>query len=266
MALSPEAQSEEMWRQVLIHGHGSRAVRIMNSLPKGPRCIVCRSPFRGIGGRMMKVMGRRVGRKSPHICNLCEELMPQGGAEVDIGVLFADVRGSTAIGERLGASQFADLLNRFYRAATDALLAHNAVIDKIVGDEVMALFIPAICGRNYRQAAVLGAEELLGALGFGNESEPLLPVGVGVQVGHAYVGKIGTEEVNDFTALGDTVNTAARLQAAASAGEIVLGEGAYQEVADRYPDAEKRALTPRGKEQEIAIRVLRLQASRATPL
>ncbi len=74
--------------------------------------------------------------------------MPRGGAEVDIAVLFADVRGSTGLGERMGATAFAALLYRFYRTATDGLLAHNAVIDKMVGDEVMALFFPLPPDRN----------------------------------------------------------------------------------------------------------------------
>jgi adenylate cyclase len=70
--------------------------------------------------------------------------MPRGGAEIDIAVLFADVRGSTAMGESMGASAFASLLNRFYKAATTGLMADDAMIDKTVGDEVMALFNPRI--------------------------------------------------------------------------------------------------------------------------
>ncbi|MCH8809356.1 MAG: hypothetical protein IH993_05920 [Proteobacteria bacterium] len=73
--------------------------------------------------------------------------------------MFADVRGSTALGESMGASAFAMLLNRFYKAATKGLLAHDAMIDKMIGDEVMALFIPGFSGSEYRRAPVRAAIE-----------------------------------------------------------------------------------------------------------
>ena len=90
-----------------------------------------------------------------------------GGAEVDIAVLFADVRGSTALGEQLGPQAFAATLNRFYHAATEALTQHDAIVDKLIGDEVMALFIPGVCGPEYRRHAAEAALALLHAVGYG---------------------------------------------------------------------------------------------------
>ena len=182
--------------------------------------------------------------------------MPWGGAEVNIAVLFADVRGSTGLGERMGASAFAALLKRFYKTATDGLLAHNAVIDKMVGDEVMALFFPSASGPEYRSAPVHAAVEIMRGVGYGATGEPWLPLGIAVHAGLAYVGKVGTEGINDFTALGDTVNTAARLQAEAAAEEIVLSETVYKEVADRFADLEQKTVTLRGKKEPILIRVI----------
>ena len=183
--------------------------------------------------------------------------MPPGGAEVDIAVLFADVRGSTGIAERLGASAFAALMNRFYRAATDVLVAHDAIIDKMVGDEVMALFIPGFCGPEYRRAAAQAGEALVRAMGYGGAGEPWLPLGVGVHAGIAFVGNVGGGGITDFTALGDTVNSAARLQGEAKGGEVVLSEAAYQAVAANYPDLERRELTLRGRDEPMAVRILR---------
>lgn len=184
--------------------------------------------------------------------------MPPGGAEADIAVLFADVRGSTRLGERLGPSGFAALMNRFYQAATNVLIAHDAIVDKMVGDEVMALFITGYCGSEYRRLATQAGEALLRAVGYGGTSEPWLPVGVSVHSGPAFVGNVGSGGVIDFTALGDTVNTAARLQSEAAGGEMVLSEAVYQAVADRYPDLEQRTLTLRGKDEPVVVRVLRL--------
>lgn len=150
-------------------------------------------------------------------------------------------------------------MNRFYHATTQVLLAHDAVIDKMVGDEVMALFVPGYCGANYRQSAAEAAEALVRAVGYGEPGEePWLPVGVGVHAGMAFVGNVGGSGVVDFTALGDTVNTAARLQAEAAAGEVVLSETLYPEVAARHPDLEQRTLQLRGREEPLTVRVLRL--------
>lgn len=189
--------------------------------------------------------------------------MPLGGAEVDIAILFADVRGSTGLGERLGATAFATLMNRFYRAANDVLVTHGAVIDKMVGDEVMALFIPGFCGPEYRRVAVQAGEALVRAVGYGEGGEPWLPLGVGVHAGHAYVGNVGGAGVTDFTALGDTINTAARLQGEAQGGEVILSEEVYQPVAARYPDLERRVLTLRGRNEPLAVRVFRSPSQQA---
>lgn len=83
---------------------------------------------------------------------MCCDRLPLGGAELDIAVLFADLRGSTAMGEHLAPSAYAALLNQFYNSATEVLVSHDAIIDKLIGDEVMALFIPGICGPNITAA------------------------------------------------------------------------------------------------------------------
>ena len=249
-------EHEGIWRQVLEHGHGTRKARMLNAIPRAPRCAICRTPFSGIGGAIMKMMGHRPSRGSPKLCNICDDLLPRGGAEVEIGVLFCDVRGSTGLGESMGAIAFAALLNRFYVAAMNPLLNQDAVIDKMVGDEVMALFIPSVCGPEYGAAAVRAAEGIMHAVGHGSGEEPWLPLGIGAHVGTAYVGKVGTESVNDLTAVGDTINTASRLAAQAAAGEIVLSESAYQAVADRYSGLEQTSIQVRGRDEPMNVRVI----------
>ncbi len=233
-------------------------------LPGKGRCAVCRVPTGGVGGLLLRPFGLGYSRKSPNLCNLCETKMPPGGAEIDIAVLFADIRGSTALGESMGPRDFAKILNRFYRAATSGLSAHDAVIDKMIGDEVMAFFNSGAAGQSYRLASVLAAEAVMNSLGYGSDGEPWLPVGIGVHAGLAYVGKVGTGNVNDFTALGDTINVAARLQAEAAAGEIVISEPVYQEVATRYPGLEKRDVTLRGREEPLSVRVIHPEVLQAT--
>jgi adenylate cyclase len=253
-----QAASEALWRKMLLEGHHPLLMmqRMFRYLPSPPRCRLCYSPFSGFGGRLIRPMGFTPSRKNPNLCANCCDRLPSGGLEVDIAVMFADVRGSTAMGERLAPAEFAALLGRFYHVATEALTRHDAIIDKLIGDEVMALFIPGICGPTYRQRAAEASVALLKALGYGRSGEPWLPLGVAVNSGVAYVGNVGGEHAVDFTALGDVVNTASRMQSNAAAGEALVSEAIYAAVAEKYPGAQSRTLNLRGREAPVEVRVL----------
>jgi adenylate cyclase len=119
----------------------------------------------------------------------------------------------------------------------------------------MALFIRGICGPEYHLRAVEAASALLRAVRDGESGEPWLALGGAVHSGITYVGNVGGEVV-DFTALGDTVNTASRLASSALAGEVLLSETVYAKVAERFPNLEKRSLMLRGKEATTNARVL----------
>lgn len=248
-----DAQIEQVWRAVLTGGHSHR----LSFLPGAPKCATCRIPMKGLSGYIVETFtGLRQSRKNPNICNLCDDNLPMGGAEVDIAVLFADVRGSTTIAEKMGPTAFAQLLNRFYRVVNNVLISRWGLIDKMVGDEVMALFLPNT--GHYRENAVSAAVELLRGLGYGSAAGGWIPVGVGVHAGTAFVGRIGSSEVHDFTALGDTINSGARLQALAQPGEIVMSEEIYRGVGDKYPGLESRRVELRGKSEALDVRVLHL--------
>jgi adenylate cyclase len=208
-------------------------------------------------GKLFEFMGFKPSRKNPNLCSKCCDTLPQGGFEVDVAVLFTDVRRSTALGEQLAPAAFAALLNRFYHAATETLIRYDAIIDKLIGDEVMALFIPGFCGPQYRRRAAEASIALFKALGYGQSAEPWLPLGAAVNSGVAYVGNVGGKGTIDFTALGDMVNTAARMQSAAMVGEVVLSEPVYAEAADGFPGAPSRTLNLRGKEAPVGARVLK---------
>jgi adenylate cyclase len=257
---SDQASNEVVWRKLLLEGHQPliMAHRLFRHLPRAPRCKLCHNPFGGIGGKLFGLMGFTPSRKNRNLCAKCCDTLPRGGLEVDIAVLFADVRRSTALGEQLAPAAFAALLNRFYHVATETLIRYDAIIDKLIGDEVMALFIPGFCGPHYRRRAAEASVALLKAMGYGQHAEPLLPLGAAVNSGVAYVGNVGGEGTMDFTALGDVVNTASRMQSAAMVGEVVLSESVYAEVADEFPDVQSRALNLRGKEAPVAARVLKV--------
>jgi adenylate cyclase len=189
------------------------------------------------------------------LCSRCCDALPAGGAEVDVAVLFADVRGSTALAQRgsgLSASDFAALLNKFYVAATRTLLRHDAVIDKLIGDEVMAFFVRGISGPHYRRRAVQAGMELLEAVGYGSDEGPWLELGLAVNAGVAYVGNVGGAVV-DFTALGDPVNVSARMQQHAASGELLVASGVADELTAQRP---RRSLDLRGYQRPIDAHVL----------
>jgi adenylate cyclase len=254
---------KDPWHTVLTEGHGSlvRARRLFRYLPSAPRCKLCNNPFGGPAGRVLSAAGFSPSRKNPNLCSRCCDVLPAGGAEVDIAVLFADVRGSTVLGRRGAAADFAALLNRFYNVATRTLLRHDAVIDKLIGDEVMAFFVRGISGPRYRQQAVRAGLDLLDAIRDGSDGNPWLDLGVAVNAGVAYVGNVGSSVV-DFTALGDTVNVAARMQEHAAGGELLVASG----VADTLmATASRRSLNLRGREEPLDAFVLRAGDPREAP-
>jgi adenylate cyclase len=240
------------WRKILVDGHRDmvRARAVWKRIPSAPRCKICSSPFGGIGGRLIRHAGWARSRKNPNVCARCCDQMPPGGAEVDVAVLFADVRGSTSLGEHASPAEFADLLNRFYAVATDVILRHDGLIDKLIGDEAMALFIPGVAGPEYRSRALDAATELLEAVGYGTPEGPWLPLGVGLNAGGAFVGNVGTAVV-DFTALGDAVNVAARLQSNAKEGQLVVAADLLDGLDARLPGAEHRDVDARGRGEPV---------------
>jgi adenylate cyclase len=133
-------------------------------------------------------------------------------------------RNSTALAETLPPHETAERLNCFYSKLTQVIVQHG-IVDKLIGDAVMGLyFAPLMRNGRYVDAMVSDAMAILRAQGCDSPKGSRLEVGIGLDVGPAYVGIVGEGKVRDFTAIGDVVNTASRLQGAAAGGEIVMPE------------------------------------------
>jgi adenylate cyclase len=160
----------------------------------------------------------------------------------------------------MSPSQFSQLLNRFYAVTTEVMVKSDALIDKLVGDEVIGLYLPGWAGSNHAALAVQAAQDLLRATGHGEPDGPWLPVGAGVHTGIAYVGTVsGTEgTVSDLTALGDAVNTTARLASNAATGEVLITERAYAAAGLNLENLERRKLELKGKREPVDVRVIRI--------
>jgi adenylate cyclase len=196
------------------------------------------------------------------LCSLCFGNLRKGpgGAEIEISVLFADIRGSTGIAERTSAAEFRRLVQRFYLRAAKAIHEHDGIVDKFLGDGIMALFIPVITGEMHAIRAIEAGEALLRDVADRELVAGGVRVGVGVHTGEAFVGTVGSDDRLDFTALGDTVNVAARLGSDAGAGELLVSSVAWG-AAGRAGAAERRGLTVKGREEPLEVVVLREDAA-----
>ncbi len=181
-----------------------------------------------------------------------------GGTEVEMTLLFVDVRGSTSLAESMSARNYSRLMNRFYKAATNILIRTDAFIDQFVGDEAVGLYFPLFTGPNHARAAVLGAQELLRTMGYGGRQEPWIPIGVGVHTGIVFFGTISGSEgsVTDVTAMGDNVNTTARITSKARPGEALISDVAFTTAGLDLGNLEQRQLELKGKSEPISVRVL----------
>ena len=224
--------------------------RVWRALPADPRCQMCAAPFAGVGRFATRALGFRPSRKNPNMCSMCIELSPPGGAKMLTGVLFADLRGFTRSSEHADPEDVSRVLRRFYGCAEKTLFP-EAIIDKLIGDEVMALYLhPVLPRADIPRLMVDHARRLLRAVRYGTPAGPFVEVGVGIDFGEAFVGNIGQRDVYDFTAVGDVVNTASRLQGQAAGGQIVVAERA---VGTRLDDgAERIEVELKGKDRPVA--------------
>ncbi len=259
----PEPDShEEIWRAILL-GTDPQYARVrsrLKHLPSPPRCKMCAAPFAGIGGPLMRLLGRGPWSKNPKYCGNCYRVLTRmhGGAEIEASVLFADVRGSTTLAEGISATEFRRRLDRFYEVASAIIVERDGIVDKFVGDEVMAIFIPALARDGHAARAVDAGVDLLRAMRAEGGIDAL-PVGAGVHTGVTFVGAVGEPPVTEITALGDVVNTAARLASAAAAGELLVTDGSARAAALPTDDLVSRALELKGK--AVPVRVYSVDAA-----
>jgi adenylate cyclase len=253
---------EEFWRGFLEQGGDSWqnvGRRVFKHIPSDPRCRMCAAPFQGFGASAMRLIGKRQSKVNPNWCNSCTDFLAthHGGAEIDLAMLFADIRGSTSMAERMATAEYHAILDRYFAAATSAVYRHDGYIDKFVGDELVALFFPLLTGERFVARAVAAGRELLHVTGHDEPGGPWVPVGVGVHSGRAWFGAVGKGSHVELTAVGDAVNVAARLASEASAGELLVSVGTSL-VAGLDPGLPRRTLELKGKSEATEVVSIRL--------
>jgi adenylate cyclase len=257
----PNEANDAFWRDYLTRGHAAEraARRFFIWLPHEPRCTVCAAPFAGFGGPLMRLIGKRPSDRSPKICNSCYTFLSnhRGGAEIEVTMLFADIRGSTTLAEGMSAGAYHDLLNRFYGTAARVVFEHDGAVDKFVGDELVAFFYPLLAGESHAIKGVRAAQALLRETGHAEAGGPWVPVGAGLHTAPVWMGAVGDDSHVELTAVGDAVNVTARLASAAAAGEVLVTVAAAT-AAGLDPGLDRRFLDLKGK--QVATEVITLRA------
>jgi adenylate cyclase len=238
--------------------------RFFSRLPANPRCRLCAAPFAGGGGAVMRIIGKRQSSENPNYCNSCEKMLLKhhGGAEVEGSILFADIRGSTGLAEKMTPTEFRTLLDRFYTTASRVVFANDGMVDKFVGDELVAIFPPMLSAEKHTERAVATAQDLLRATGHADPGGPWLPIGAGVHTGRAWFGAVGEGAHVEITIVGDPINVTARLAARAEAGEILVSAEAADK-AGLDPSLPRQSLQLKGREEPIEVVSLRVDVQLA---
>ena len=186
-----------------------------------------------------------------------------GGEKRNIAVLFVDIRGFTPLSEKLEPEQVVSILNEYLSMITKAIFDNNGTLDKFVGDDVMAVFNSPFDLDDYIYKAVCTAEAIVkGSDDIRKKAYELtgyeIGFGVGVNCGEAVVGNIGSDFRMDYTAIGDTVNTAARLEANAKAGQVLVSPSVVKNLEGRVEFKSVGEISLKGKSEPMSVYELRL--------
>jgi adenylate cyclase len=249
--------AEEFWRSNLTRHPAMRiGRRIFRSIPSGPRCKLCHTPFGAPGGSLMRLIGRVPSPSNPTICDPCTGSLKKypGGAELEISMLFADIRGSTTLAEQMSTAEFSELMRRFYAETSVVLVDSNGLINHPAGDQTSAFYFPAFASTDHARVAIQAGIDLLRAVGYGTAEGAWIPVGVGVHTGVAFAGAAEKAPgVFDYVVLGDSVNITARLSSEAAAGELLVSDAAATAAGYDTSGLEPRELQLKGRNEPVRV-------------
>lgn len=180
------------------------------------------------------------------------------GESREVTVMFADIRGFTAMTEHADAHDIVKLLNDYFEVMVEVIFRYDGTLDKYVGDEIMALFGVPVAQEDACIAAVECAVEMMLTLERFNaqrvqEGKPPIQIGIGMNTGVCVYGALGSSKTLQYTVIGDTVNTASRLCSVAKAGEVIISEATFRQAQHHIEAQPLPNVRVKGKEQELSI-------------
>jgi adenylate cyclase len=224
-----------------------------------PQCTICGTPLSGLLSGFFRLVGIHRSSRNPNVCNRCNTHAEEGRI-VELTVLFADLSSFTELTNALGPERTHEVVDAFLQMATSVLVEHDAFIDKYVGDAVMALFNAPIKRGDHAARAVAAATAIQARLpSLADRFGLSLRAGIGIASGWARVGRLGSSDGKDYTAIGSVVNLASRLEEAARPGEILVDQAVYRHVSGRFAGVPEERFPLKGFPEPV--QVYRLHAS-----
>lgn len=268
----PAYPNERLWRQLFRDGNPKLHVyrRMAGWLPSPPRCNVCRVPFDGLGGRLLRLSGCEQSHRNSFYCNRCDRAIRRkpGATDVELSMVFADVRGSTTLAERAEHSgqrdDYVRQIRHFEAVIKSVIERTNGFIIDVVGDEVVGVYPPGLCGPGYAAFAFRAARTLTRlAADSARDGGTLLPFGVGVHTGEVFLGNRlsddehpAEEQLSKIRIIGDHVNLTARLASAARPGEALVSDDTIAALPHALLKYEHREIPIRGRDESVGAYVV----------
>ena len=270
--------NEDLWRLLFATGHPDLIAKQKRFQKQGlpPRCRLCLAPFGELPASGWADDHPGPSNRNPRFCSLCDHFIRAnpGGASVIMTLVFADVRGSTALSEKLALEEYVQRINDFYRRTTTVFVETDGFMMDVVGDEVFALYPAGFSGVSPSDSEVAEADlpavrvataarKALGAVRrlveiAKNSSANQLEFGISIHTGPVYIGTIrGAEEgISDVRVWGVEVNKAARMCAQSRSGEALLSPGLCAAAGLNAADLPEHILEFKGISQPVSARVL----------
>jgi len=216
------------------------------------RCAVCKTALAGPESVLPRVFGIHRSRHNPNICTRCKAHIGDKQL-VEVSIVFADLSQFTVLTQTLGPERAAEIVQAFLKMATESLIKHDALIDKYIGDSVMAIFNIPIMRPDHTRLAAASALDIQASMAKLRQRFGLdLRAKVAVASGVAQIGEMGSHGFADYTAIGDAVNLASRLEGEARAGEILLHGRVYDQAAsDISAEVAEEMLTLKGFNEPV---------------
>ena len=219
--------NEAVWRSIFADGDPN--LRKMHDLyrwlPRKPRCRLCKVPFAGIGGWLMRQRGKARNARNPNYCNACDQFLQAfpGGADVEMSILYVDIRQSTEYADGHDAAEVSERINAFLNQSIAIITEYDGFVHAFYGDCVVAAWAPGFCGPEHAAKSQRAALELVVKHRLESPSGEPIPVGVGVHTGEIYIGSVEAMEgtFRDVSIFGKNVNLTARLAARAARSQVL---------------------------------------------
>jgi class 3 adenylate cyclase len=242
----------------------------VNAIPQAKICVGCWQqlripvPLRGVASVPFRLFGIRPSRMNPNTCTVCEmmftKVMRATKIRIEATVLFADLRGYTALSEILTADEMSDVLALFYDECAAAIWEQDGLLNKTIGDAVMAVFNFPINRPDHAARAVMAARsiqrrcrtQLAQVVGQRARDGIEIGIGIGIDSGTVSFGEFGRSH-RDLTAIGTVVNTAARAQAAAPRGQVLVTQAVRDRAGPALADAKRELYDLKGLPEPVAL-------------